>query len=190
MPDGHESGIEARDGFVTTRKTARRTLYPVFMDIRFADESDLPTLMALVNDAFRVESFFITGDRLNTERTRESFERGRFLVAEENGELAGCVYVEMHGDRSYFGMLSVHPRRQKSGLGRKLIAAAEEFAREMGSHHMDITVVNLRTELPPFYRKLGYVENGTEPIREHMVPRVTQQCHCVKMTKPLGGASR
>ena len=66
------------------------------------------------------------------------------------------------------------------------MAAAEEFAREMGSHHMDLTVVNLRTELPPFYRKLGYVEDGTAPIRPEMVPRVTQPCHFIKMTKPLG----
>ncbi len=71
-----------------------------------------------------------------------------------------------NGERSYLGLLSVDPARQKIGLGRRLVAAAEEFAREMGSHHMDLTVVNLRTELPPFYRKLGYVENGTEPIRD------------------------
>jgi predicted N-acetyltransferase YhbS len=156
------------------------------MEIRFADGSDAPALMVLVNHAFKVEAFFITGERLDAARTRECFERGRFLIAEENGVLAGCVYVELHGDRSYLGLLSVNPHAQKAGLGRKLTAAAEEFAREMGSHHMDLTVVNLRTELPPFYRKLGYVENGTEPIREHMVPRVTQPCHFIKMTKPLG----
>jgi len=50
------------------------------------------------------------------------------------------------------------------------MAAAEEFAREMGSHHMDLTVVNLRTELPPFYRKLGYVEDGTAPIAPKWSP--------------------
>jgi hypothetical protein len=56
----------------------------------------------------------------------------------------------------------------------------------MGSHHMDITVVNLRTELPPFYRKLGYVEDGTEPVRPDMIPRLLQPCHFLRMTKPLG----
>lgn len=159
------------------------------MEIRFADESDLPALMDLVNRAFAVETFFITGERLNAERVHEYFDLGRFLLAEENGILAGCVYVELRGDRSYLGLLSVDPDRQKTGLGRRLVAAAEEFAREMGSQHMDLTVVNLRTELLPFYRRLGYVENGTEPIREHMVPRVTQPCHFVKMTKPLGKAA-
>lgn len=158
------------------------------MDIRFAQEPDLPNLMALINQAFRVETFFIQGNRLTPDDTLAYFKKGRFLLAEENNALAGVIYVELRGDRSYFGLLSVDPTRQKSGLGRRLIAAAEEFAREMGAHHMDITVVNLRTELPPFYRKLGYTENGTEPVRPDMVPRLLQPCHFLRMTKPLGNA--
>jgi N-acetylglutamate synthase-like GNAT family acetyltransferase len=156
------------------------------MDIRFAEESDLPALTALINAAFKVETFFIRGDRLTPEDALTYFRKGRFLLAENNGVLAGVVYVELRGDRSYLGLLSVNPDLQKTGLGRRLMAAAEEFAREMGSHHMDLTVVNLRAELPPLYRKLGYTENGAEPIRPEMVPRVTQPCHFIKMTKPLG----
>jgi GNAT superfamily N-acetyltransferase len=158
------------------------------MDIRFAEEPDLPNLMALINQAFLVETFFIQGNRLSPEDTLAYFKKGRFLLAEENSTLAGAIYVELRGDRGYFGLLSVDPTRQKSGLGRRLIAAAEEFAREMGAHHMDITVVNLRTELPPFYRKLGYTENGTAPVRPDMVPRLLQPCHFLRMTKPLGSA--
>jgi N-acetylglutamate synthase-like GNAT family acetyltransferase len=156
------------------------------VDIRFAEESDLPALTALINKAFKVEAFFIVRDRLMPEETRQYFQKGRFLIAEENNTLAGAVYVELRGDRSYLGLLSVDPDRQKSGLGRRLTAAAEEFAREMGAHHMDITVVNLRTELPPFYRKLGYTDNGTEPVRPEMIPRLLQPAHFIKMTKPLG----
>lgn len=156
------------------------------MDIRFATEFDLPGLTALINRAFKVEAFFIVRDRLSLEEARAFFQKGRFLVADEQGALAGTVYVELRGDRSYLGLLSVDPDLQKSGLGRRMMAAAEEFAREMGSHHMDLTVVNLRTELPPLYRKLGYSENGTEPIRPEMAARVTQPCHFIKMTKPLG----
>lgn len=158
------------------------------MELRFAEESDLPAILDLTNRAFRVESFFIQGERLDPERVRQYFEKGRFLLAEEAAALAGSVYVELRGDRSYLGLLAVDPDRQKSGLGRRLVAAAEEFAREMGAHHMDLTIVNLRTELPPFYQKLGYIVTGTEPIREDMVPRVTQPCYFIRMAKPLGGA--
>ena len=158
------------------------------MTIRFADESDHEALMALINRAFAVEAFFIRGDRVSPQRLREYMQSGRFLVAEENGQLPGCVYVELHGESAYLGLLSVDPARQQTGLGRRLTAAAEEFAREMGAHRMELTVVNLRTELPAFYEKLGYGLVGTEPIREEMVPRVTQPCHFIRMAKPLGGA--
>jgi N-acetylglutamate synthase-like GNAT family acetyltransferase len=156
------------------------------MEIRFAEESDFDTIMDMVNRAFRVESYFISGERLNRERLRWYYENGRFLVAEENGVLAGCVYVELHSDHGYLGLLSVEPSHQKAGLGRRLNAAAEEFAREMGSHRMELTVVNLRTELPPIYEKLGYTVVGTEPIRKEMEARVTQPCHFIRMAKALG----
>ncbi len=159
------------------------------MTFRFADESDLDALRDLINHAFAVEAFFIRGDRLSPQRLREHMQVGRFLLAEEDGHLLGCVYVELHGDHAYLGLLSVDPARQKTGLGRRLVAAAEEFAREMGARRMDLTVVNLRTELAPWYQKLGYALAGTEPIREEMIPRVTQPCHFVRMSKPLGGAA-
>lgn len=156
------------------------------MDIRFADESDLPALMTLINDAFRVETYFIRGDRLTPERIRDHFDAGRFLLAQQGPGLAGCVYVEIIGNRAYLGLLSVDPARQKTGLGRRLVAAAEEFAREMSAHRIDLTVVNLRKELPPWYAKLGYSIIGEEPIREEMVPRILEHCHFIRMSKPLG----
>jgi len=153
---------------------------------RFADESDIDALNPVINRAFAVEAWFITGERVSPQRTREYMQMGRFLLAEDSGAIIGCVYVELRGERAYLGLLSVDPAHQKTGLGRRLVAAAEEFAREMGAHHMDLTVVNLRTALPPYYEKLGYTIVGAEPIRAEMVPRVTQPCHFIRMTKLLG----
>jgi len=80
-------------------------------------------------------------------------------------------------------MLSVDPQRQGSGLGKLLVGAAEDYTRNRGCGAMDNTVVNLRTELPPFYRKLGYEETGTAPLHEGM--NVTQPAHLIRMSKPL-----
>ena len=82
----------------------------------------------------------------------------------------------------YFGMLAVDPSRQGSGVGRRLVEHAEQYARDQGCYVMDIRVVNLRTELPPFYRKLGYVERGTEPVDD---PRALQPFHFILMSKAL-----
>jgi GNAT superfamily N-acetyltransferase len=142
--------------------------------------------MVLVNEAFQVERFFLIGDRLNPESTRQHFDKGSFLLAEEGSALVGCVYVESQGDRGYLGLLSVDPARQKCGVGRQLVSAAEEFAREIPLHHMDLTVVDLRRELLLFYEKLGYTVIGTQPAREELARRVNQPCHLIRMSKPLG----
>lgn len=156
------------------------------MEFRFADESDSAGLLRLINQAFAVEAFFHIGTRLDTGRIRPHFQKGRFLIAESDGALVGCVYVELRGEDSYLGLLSVDPNLQKTGLGRRLVAAAEEFAREMGARRMDLTVVNLRTELPPYYAKLGYKVVGEESIPEEMKQRVNQPCSFIRMSKPLG----
>jgi hypothetical protein len=52
------------------------------MEIRVAEEKDLDGLMRLINQAFAVERFFITGDRLDPVSTREYFSKGQFLLAE------------------------------------------------------------------------------------------------------------
>ena len=52
-------------------------------------------------------------------------------------------------------MLAVSPTRQGTGVGRIMVNAVEEYCRKNGCRHPDITVLTLRPELPPFYRKLG-----------------------------------
>src|ERR1700751_3683314 len=150
------------------------------MNIRMATEADFDPLLSLTNTAFEVERFFKVEDRLNPSMLRSYFDKGNFLVLEEDGRLVASVYVERKGDRAYLGLLAVDPSQQKRGLGRRLTAAAEEFAREMGVRFMDLTVVNVRTELPPIYEKLGYRVTGTVPFPADQMP-VTQPCHFICM---------
>ena len=155
------------------------------MDIRVATAADIPTLERLINAAFVVERFFKVGDRINADGIRTEQAKGAFLLLERDGVAIGTVYVELRGDRGYIGMLSVDPQRQGGGYGRALMAAAEEYCRRNGARHADLRIVNLREELPPFYRRLGYVESGTEPFSEPA--QATQPCHFLLMTKAAGG---
>jgi len=93
------------------------------------------------------------------------------------------VYVEIREDRGYFGLLAVAPERQKAGLGSRLIAMAEEECRAAGCSFMDLTVVNLRKQLPSYYSKFGYVESGVEPFPA--AARAKMPCHLVRMSKRL-----
>lgn len=82
-------------------------------------------------------------------------------------------------------MLSVDPGRQRAGIGRRLIAAAEEFCREQGCRFMDLSIVDLRTELPPLYEKFGYRIVGSEPFPADQMP-VSRPCSFITMEKELG----
>lgn len=151
--------------------------------IRASDENDAGTITRLVNLAFGRREFFIAGDRTNPADVGAMMARGKFFLAEENGDLLGCVYAEIRGERGYFGLLSVDPARQGSGIGSQLITVAEDYCRAHGCRFMDLFIVNLREELPEYYHRRGYLESGTEPFP---VPeRAKVPCHLVRMSKPL-----
>lgn len=157
---------------------------PGDLTLRRAGAPDVPRIAQLINAAFAVERFFVDGDRIAAAEVEDYLAKGTFLTLDDaGGEPVACVYVELHGDRGYFGLLSVDPSCQRGGLGRRLIAAAEDLCRAAGCTAMDIKVVNLRTELPPIYRRLGYVETGTAPWPAEGTTR--QPCHFVIMTKRL-----
>ncbi len=111
------------------------------------------------------------------------FDSGVFLVRGDAAALDACVYVELRGERSYFGLLSVNPSLQKAGLGSILINAAEAYAKESGATFMDILTVNLREDLPDFYGKRGYVTTGTSQLPDCLETKLP--CHFVNMSKRL-----
>ncbi len=151
--------------------------------MRAAEPADASAIARLVNAAFRPERFFTDADRTDPEKVGVLLQKGKFLLLVEDGVLAGCVYVELRGERGYFGLLAVDPQRQRSGIGVRLIAAAEQRCRSAGCRFMDLTFVNVRQELPAYYRQFGYVENGTLPFPADQV--TTIPVHLVQMSKPL-----
>ena len=151
--------------------------------LRAAVPADAGAVTRIINAAYQVERFFIDGDRTSEDEVRRYMAKGTFLVAEKGGAPIGCVYVEERGDRGYFGLLAVDPAQHGKGLGRMLIEAAEDRFRRAGCRAVDISVVDLRTELPPFYRRLGYVETGTAPFPDP--EKATRPCHFIVMSKRL-----
>lgn len=155
------------------------------VQFRAASSSDLPALVALINSAFAIEKF-LEGDRTNEAQLRQMMETGQFLLGcDGSGKLVVGVYVEVRGKRGYFGMLAVDPQHQGNGLGTRMVRVAEEYCREKGCAAMDLYVLSLRPELPPIYRKLGYVESGIEEFRPARALIGTSECHCIVMSKEL-----
>lgn len=151
--------------------------------LRAAVVAEVPAIVRVTNAAYAIEKFFVSTDRTSEPDVLRLMGKGTFLVdVDAGGVMHGSVYVEIRGDRGYFGLLSVDPARQGTGLGRRLVDAAEAHACAAGCAAIDIRIVNLRSELPPFYRRLGYVDAGED---HEVIPGATRACHYLKMTKTL-----
>jgi ribosomal protein S18 acetylase RimI-like enzyme len=151
--------------------------------VRPATPSDVPQIVNLINRAFAVERFFKSGDRTDSEQIQHMMEQGKFLLMENDGALAACVFIKVTGDRGYIGTLSVAPTHQRSGLGARMMREAEEHCRSAGCKVVDIRLVNLRAELPAIYRRFGFVETGTQSAE--VVKNATRPIHFITMSKSL-----
>lgn len=84
------------------------------------------------------------------------------LVAEEEGEVVG--YLTWHiapvlhrpGPYGRITMLVVAESRRGRGIGRRLVAAAEERFHAHGCALIEVTSGTHRAEAHAFYRRLGY----------------------------------
>ena len=142
------------------------------VELNAATEADYPAIIALTNRAFRgtgadaswnVEDV-IDGDRINESLLREDLAKapdGHLLIWRENGEQLGHVRLDPLANGTwYLGMLTVRPDRQDLGLGRRLLAASEDFARARGGTRIRMTVVNTRDTLVAWYERRGYALTG------------------------------
>lgn len=155
------------------------------VNIRIADSDDISGMIAMINAAFVVENF-IEGTRTDPQRMSTLMHKGEFLVAQDdNAKILGSVYVEIAAERGYLGMLAVDPNRQGTGLGRKLVQAAEDHCRDRGCTYMRLTVLSQRLPVLSFYRKLGYQEAGNEEFRPSRPLKAGIECHGIVMMKQL-----
>jgi GNAT superfamily N-acetyltransferase len=157
----------------------------IFSSVRIATAADIAAMLPVINDAFAIETF-LEGTRTDGDNLARIMQKGEFLLGFDHaGELVASVYVEVRGTRGYFGMLAVAPSEQGKGSGRELVREAEDYCRRQGCKAMDLTVLNLRQELPPFYHRLGYRETGTEEFRPSRPLKAGVACHCIVMSKAL-----
>ena len=146
--------------------------------LRAARREDAASLSALVNSAYRgdssrvgwtTEADLLGGQRTDPEALREFIAAGeangdRVLLVHEGAgvpTIDACVQLERHGDEAYLGMFTVRPTLQGGGLGRLLLAGAEQDARRRwGVAAVHMTVIAQRHELIAWYERRGYRATG------------------------------
>ena len=89
----------------------------------------------------------------------ETVSEGTLFVAEDRGTVAGAIVLVAEVDHLVIENVAVDPRRQGAGLGRALLAFAEERARELGLTELRLFTHVLMTRNQRIYGLLGYAED-------------------------------
>jgi ribosomal protein S18 acetylase RimI-like enzyme len=160
---------------------------------RHATEHDIPALVALVTSAYRgdvsrqgwtTEADILDGQRIDADMMRADLAQPQscVLIAENDASLLACAHVVVDADTrnsadgaglaAYFGMFSVSPNAQGSGIGKIVLAEAERIAREsFDCLRVRMTVIDCRDELIAFYERRGYVRTGVKKPFPYGDPR-------------------
>jgi len=82
------------------------------------------------------------------------------FLAVDDGELVGCIFAKLQPGSLYVGKLAVWPRRQGQGVGRRLMQAAEDFARQTGHVALELDTRIELTENHDVFAALGFVKTA------------------------------
>jgi ribosomal protein S18 acetylase RimI-like enzyme len=170
------------------------------MSISAATLQDVPALETLVNSGYRgeaskkgwtTEADLLLGEaRTDAANITEMIEDDTAVILKHTdpaGKITGCVYLQKQEKGLYLGMLTVSPGLQGGGLGKQLLAAAQQYAM---AHHCPcifMSVISVRHELIAWYQRHGYAKTGeTKPFMvDERYGKPTQPLEFIIMEKKL-----
>ncbi|RYP42993.1 hypothetical protein DL770_011914 [Monosporascus sp. CRB-9-2] len=152
------------------------------LKFRVATPEDAARLQPLVRSAYRgeesrkgwtTEADLLTGERIDVAglTAKITAPDGVVLIATVDEDEYGtpvscCELCRRIEDLAYFGLFVVDPRRQAGGIGRRVLAHAEDYClREWGARRLEMQVIWTRRELIEWYVRRGYRVTGeTRPF--------------------------
>jgi ribosomal protein S18 acetylase RimI-like enzyme len=83
------------------------------------------------------------------------------LVGLLAGRVVASVMAGEDGHRGWVYYVATHPELQRTGLGRAMMDAAEEWLRARGVWKMQLLIRGDNPAAKGFYKRLGYKDTGT-----------------------------
>jgi predicted N-acetyltransferase YhbS len=135
-----------------------------------APTDDIAALTHLLHDAYQPLAdsglrFFASYQ--NERQTRQRLSAGHPLVADLGGEVVGTITVWPPDRKSKsphyrrpgvfcLGQFAVRPDHQGHGIGRSLLQAAEDRARQLGAKEVALSTAESAAHLIAWYQRHGY----------------------------------
>jgi amino-acid N-acetyltransferase len=120
------------------------------VEVRPARRDDLPDVRALL-EASALSASDVDGEGAQ-----------RLLVVREDGRLAGCIGLEVHGDAGLLRSFAVAPPLRRRGIGAALHEAAVAKARALGVRDLYL----LTTTVKERALRTGFEEVAREEVPE------------------------
>lgn len=129
------------------------------MEIRSAESADAQDLHELVQCAYGhyVERIGGRPGPMEADYAQE-IGQGHVSVADDDGAVVGLIVLVREPDHVLIENVAVDPERQGEGIGRALLAFAEDVAREASTPVLRLYTHVLMTENRTLYARLGYEE--------------------------------
>ncbi|NMO53280.1 GNAT family N-acetyltransferase [Actinoplanes sp. TBRC 11911] len=139
-------------------------------------------------------------ERTTIDEVTSIIRGGELVIArDDDGRIAGAVravrLTDEAGDFGEFGMLVADPGRRNTGIGRDLVAFAEQWARDQGLTRMQLELLVPREWQHPvkeflraWYTRLGYRLVRTGRLEEgypHLQPLLATPCDFLIYHKDL-----
>jgi ribosomal protein S18 acetylase RimI-like enzyme len=91
---------------------------------------------------------------------KTGFQPDLFLVGlDETGCLLATVMAGYEGHRGWINYLAVLPQHWRQGIGRQMLAAAENRLRALGCPKINLQVRRANTTVINFYQNVGFSED-------------------------------
>jgi GNAT superfamily N-acetyltransferase len=147
-------------------------------------------LTDLINDVYAVAESGLWRDgtiRTTASEVAELISAEQIAVATQHGHIAGSVRVhDVADDTSEFGMLIAAPEHRGTGVGRVLVAFAEQLNRERGRRAMQLELllprewqIRAKEFLKAWYGRIGYrlIRSATiDDAHPHLAPLLATPC--------------
>ncbi|WP_320051957.1 GNAT family N-acetyltransferase [uncultured Acetobacteroides sp.] len=116
----------------------------------------------------------------NSDVLKDDIGKGELFVLEENGAIKGMVVLNEFQDKEYADVcwaltegrqlvvhrLCVHPDYQGVGVGKRLMAFAEDYAQRNGYSSIRLDCFTQNPASVALYERLGYAKAGTVTFRK------------------------